>query len=137
MKKTVFLLLTVSLLSSPKVYSTCNEVVLVRPYISSHSGKECLAMYWCNGKKMRRCWDFNATLLGTEINRPVGTVTVMYTVPSEKREEYCVDSGNLDTKICRFWRTFKKTINLTELEEEKGCFDLEEELKDVPREYYK
>ena len=136
MKKRVFLLLTVSLFFSPRVYSVCIEVVLVRPYVSSHSGKECLAIYWCDNKKVRRCWDFDATLIETDMNKPLGTATVTYTVPSGKRKGYCEDSEGLDTKICRLWRTFKKTINLTELEEEKGCVDLEEELRAAPREYY-
>lgn len=137
MKKTVFLLLAVSLLFSPQAYSVCVEVVLVRPYVSTHSGKECIAIYWCDGKKVRRCWDFDVTLLETESNKPMGTVTVTYTVPSEKRREYCEESEDLDTKICRFWRTFKKTINLTEIEEEQGYVDPEGELRVAPREYYK
>ena len=137
MKKTVFLLLAVSLLFSSEVYSACVEVVLVRPYISIHSGKECLAIYWCDGKKVRRCWNFDATLLETKINKPMGTITVTYTIPSEKRRGYCEGSEDLDTKICRLWRTFKKTINLTEIEEEQGYVDVEGELRVAPREYYK
>jgi hypothetical protein len=86
---------------------------------------------------VRRCWDFDVTLIETEINKPMGTVTVTYTVPSEKRRGYCEDSEDLDTKICRFWRTFNKTINLTEIEEEQGYVDLEGELRVAPREYYK
>jgi hypothetical protein len=136
MRKTAILFLTVFLLFSAKVSGICIEIVLVRPYVSAHSGKECLAIFWCDGKKVRRCWDFDATLLETEINKPMGTATVTYTVPSYKRKGYCEDSEDLDTKICRFWRTFKKTINLTALEEEKGCADLEEELRAVPRDYY-
>ena len=136
MRRTAFLFLAVSLLFSPKVYGVCIEIVLVRPYVSAHSGKECLAIYWCDGRKVRRCWDYDATLLKTAVNKPMGTATVTYTVPSYKRNGYCDDSEDLDTKICRLWRTFKKTINLTELEEEKGCVDLEEELRAAPRDHY-
>ena len=136
MRKTAFLFLAVSLLFSPKVYGVCIEIVLVRPYVSAPSGKECLAIYWCDGRKVKRCWDYDATLLETAVNKPMGTATVTYTVPSYKRNEYCDDSDDLDTKICRLWRTFKKTINLTALEEEKGCVDLEEELRAAPRDYY-
>ncbi len=137
MKRNIFSLLLGFLLLAPDVFAVCNEVVLVRPYVSDISGRDCLMIYWCDGRKVRRCWEPDVTVVKTEVNRPIGTVTVIYTVPSEREMPLCEEPGGLDTKLCRFWRTFKKTINLTELEEEEGCIDIEEVFRTAPREYYR
>ena len=137
MKKIVYVTLISALLCVPKVYSVCNEVVLVREFESSVSGKKCLAFFWCDGRKVTRCWALDTRIEKTLLNAPMGTATVTYLQPSGKRTLFCDENERVDTKICRLWRTYKKTINITEIEEEQGYVDIEAELAAAPNEYYK
>ena len=126
-----------ALLCVPNVYSVCNEIVLAREFESSLSGKKCLALYWCDGRKVKRCWGLDAVIEKTVLNKPMGTATVTYRQPSDKRTLFCDASERVDIKICRLWRTFKKSINITAIEEEQGYVDVEAELEAAPKEYYK
>jgi hypothetical protein len=137
MKKILYATMISALLCVPNVYSVCNEVVLVREFESSLSGKNCLALYWCDGRKVKRCWALDTVIEKTVLNKPMGTVTVTYRKPSNKRTLFCDDTERVDIKICRLWRTYKKTINRTEIEEEQGYVDVEAELEAAPKEYYK
>jgi hypothetical protein len=137
MKRIVYAVMISALLCVPKVYSVCNEVVLVREFESSLSGKKCLAFYWCDGRKVKRCWSLDTVIEKTVLNNPMRTATVTYQQPSDKRTFFCDESESVDTKTCRLWRTYKKTINITAIEEEKGFVDVEAEFTAAPREYYK
>ena len=136
MKKIVFCTIISALLCAPKVYSVCNELVLAREFESSLSGKKCLAFYWCDGRKVTRCWALDTVIEKTVLNKPMGTATVTYMHPSENRTLFCDETESVDFKVCRLWRTYKKTINLTEIEEEQGYVDVEAELAAAPKEYY-
>lgn len=137
MGKILYVIMLSALLCVPNVYSVCNEVVLVRTFESSLSGKKCLAFYWCDGSKITRCWALDTVIEKTVLNKPMGTATVTYMCPSENRTLFCDETEKVDIKICRLWRTYKKTINITEIEEEQGYIDVEAELAATPEEYYK
>ena len=137
MKQILYVTIVSALLFVPKVYSVCNEVVLVRAFESSLSGKKCLAFYWCDGRKITRCWEVDTVIEKTVLNTPMGTATVTYMQPSDKRTLFCDETEQVDIKICRLWRTYKKTINRTEIEEEQGYVDVEAELAVAEKEYYK
>ena len=137
MKKILCACIISFLLCVPEVYSVCKEVVLVREFQSSLSGKMCLAFYWCDGSKITRCWALDTVIQKTVLNKPMGTATVTYIHSSEYRTLFCDETERVDIKICRLWRTYKKTINLTAIEEEQGYVDIEAELAAAPREYYK
>jgi hypothetical protein len=137
MKRIVYAVMISALLCVPKVYSVCNEVVLVREFESSLSGKKCLAFFWCDGRKVKRCWALDTVIEKTVLNKPMGTATVSYRQPSDKRTLFCDEAEGVDTKICRLWRTYKKTINISEIEEEQGFVDVEAEFEAAPKEYYK
>jgi hypothetical protein len=137
MKKILYVAIVSAFLFVPRVYSVCNEVVLVREFESSLSGKKCLAFYWCDGSKITRCWALDTVIEKRVLNKPMGTATVTYMRPSENRTLFCDETERVDTKICRLWRTYKKTINSTAIEEEQGYVDVEAELAAAPEEYYK
>jgi hypothetical protein len=136
MKKILYVTIISLLLCVPEVYSVCNEVVLVREFESSLSGKKCLAFYWCDGRKITRCWPLDTVIEKTVLNTPMGSVTVTYSQPSEKRTLFCDETESVDIKIIRLWRTYKKTINITAIEEEQGYVDIEAELSAAPIEPY-
>lgn len=136
MKRIVYAVLFCALLSAPKAYSVCNEVVLAREFESSLSGKKCLRFYWCDGRKATRCWGSDMIIEKTVLNKPMGTATVTYTQPASKRTQYCDLAGSVDRLLCRLWRTYKKTLNITAIEEEQGYVDVEAEFEAAPKEYY-
>ena len=136
MKQLLYATILSLLLYVPEVYSVCNEVVLVREFESRLSGKKCLAFYWCDGRKITRCWALDTVIEKTVLNKPMGTATVTYIHPSDNRTLFCDETEPMDIKVCRLWRTYKKTINLTEIEEEQGFVDVEAELAAAPMEPY-